>query len=269
MCPTRRWTDPAGGAGLAFVVLLLLPTPGAGQRIAGQVLDEVRASPVAGALVVLLDRDGNEQAQVLADGEGRFVLAPPAPGEFYLQATRLGYAPTRSPLLALGTEGSAHLELMMRPLPIGLEGFEVEVDAAEEAAEELRLAGVEPRALGPRWIGADAIAAVPIKRDVGTVLEHQAIGGARVIRPENQRPGTDPRMGLCVSMARARTGSGRGTCVLIVLDGVAIRGDAALTVDPESVAAMALLTPAEATLLYGTRAGAGALLIWTKRGGGR
>jgi hypothetical protein len=251
----------------ALATAVALAAPVQAQTIAGVVLDEARESPVAGALILLLDRSGEERAQALSDPDGRFVITPPEAGEYYLAATRIGYEPTRSPLLALTMEGTAPLELMMRPAPIGLEGFEVEVDAEGRAAEELRFSGVEPRDLGSRFVSQAEIAAVQIRPDVGSVLEHQAISGMRVIRPENLNPGSAD-VGLCVSLQRARRGNGMGTCAMVVLDGVPIRGDVALALDPESVAAMAVLLPTEATTMYGTRGARGALLIWT-RGGGR
>lgn len=254
-------------AGTAVLAGTILAMPLGAQTITGTVLDEARKSPVAGALVVLLDEEGEERAQALSDASGDFVIAPPEAGRYYLAVTRIGYHPTRSPLLALTFEGSAPLDLMMQPAPIGLEGFEVEVDARTRATEELRISGVEPRDLGQRFVDRAEIEAVAIRDDVGKVLEHQTIGGIRVIRPENLTPGSDPRMGLCVSLQRARRGNGMGTCALIVLDGVPIRGDVALALDPETVGAMAVLLPVEAATLYGSRGGAGALLIWTRSGG--
>ena len=236
------------------------------QTLVGQVLDESRESPVAGALVVLLDRDGEERAQALSGSDGRFVIAPPEAGEYYLAATRIGYEPTRSPLIALSLEGTTPIDLMMQPAPIGLEGLEIEVDPVSRATEELRISGIEPRDLGHRWISQADIESVAIKSDVGRVLEWQGIGGMRVVRPENLTTGSHD-LGLCVSFQRARTGQGLNRCALIVLDGVPIRGDLALALDPESVAAMALLTPIEATILYGVRGEPGALMIWTRRRG--
>lgn len=224
-------------------------------------LDESTQGPVGGVVVTLVSRDGDDEARALADSAGRFTLQPPEDGEYYLLAERIGYRETRSPLLALSTEGTARLELLMAPEPVGLQGFEVSVE--DQAVEELRFLGLSPGQLGSRWIDRGDIEAVAVKRDVGSVLEWQAIGGMRIVRPENLVPGSDD-MGLCVSLARARRGAGIDTCALIVLNGVPIGGPHALAVDPDAVESMAVLLPGEATTLYGQRAGSGAVLIWTR-----
>lgn len=252
------------------LVALALGAPGAGaQSVEGRVVDDARESPVAGALLRLLDRDGDERARAESDAAGRFRLAPPRPGEYYLEATRLGYRRALTPLLAFSSvEGSVPLEILMSPAPIGLEGFEVEVDVETRAAADLSLAGVEPRELGNRWIDRREIEAVPIRNDLGSVLERQNIANIRIIRRENLVPGSEP-LGLCVALTRARTGSGMGTCALVVLNGLPITGEQAMAVDPDAVEAMAVLLPPEATTLYGTRGGRGALVIWLRSGGGR
>lgn len=256
----RRGVLPA----LLTVAVGGIPSPGVAQTLVGQAIDEVRGSPVSGVIVRLLDRNEVERAQAAGDTLGRFVLGAPEPGEYYLEAIRLGYQRTRSPLLALRGEGSAELELMMTPAPLGLPGLEVSVE--EEAKELLGNFNLSPAGLGSRWIGPEGIEAVAVKRDVGSILEWRGPPGIRVIRPENLTSGSDD-LGLCVSQVRARRGAGFGTCSLVVLDGRIISNLQALDVDPLTIEAMALLTPRDATTFYGEMGGSGALLLWTKRGG--
>ena len=258
---------------LALAAALAWFAGGAGalraQTVIGRVLDDARESPVSGAVVRLLDEDGKKKAETLADSLGRFVLTPPKAGEYYLEATRIGYQRALTPLLEFADrDDRVQIDLMMTPAPIGLEGLSVEVDVETRAAEDMKLSGVRPVDLGNRWVSRADIEAVAIRPDVGNVLEHQSVAGIRVIRPENLVPGSDG-LGLCVSLVRARTGGGMGTCALVVLDGVTITGEQALFVDPESVEAMAVLLPTEAATLFGTRGGRGALLIWTRKGRGR
>lgn len=247
---------------VAAVALLAAAAPLRAQTILGRVVDEVNERPVGGAIVTLIARDGEQRARVLADSAGRFVLTPPEAGEFVLVAQRFGYIDTRSPLLALVTSGQAPLELLMAPEPLGLEGLEVSVE--ELAAEELTRMGLSPRQLGNRWISRDRIDDIPVKRDVGVIIERAGPSGLRVIRPENQTMGGDD-MGLCISLNRA-TRMGRGSCALNVLDGVPISGPQALNIDPEAVESIAILDPIEAAFQYGTIGGNGAVLFWTRRG---
>jgi hypothetical protein len=225
---------------------------------------QTNESPVGGAIVSLIERDGDEAARALTDSVGRFTLAPPTAGEYFLVADRFGYTLTRSPLLALTTVGRAPIDLMVVPEPIGLEGIEISVE--ERAAEELQSFGLSPRELGNRWIDRERIDAIPVKRDMGSIIERTAVVGTRIIRTENLTPGSDD-LGLCVSLARARTGGGQGRCALIVLDGIPIGGPQALHLDPEAIESMAVLEPMEATVYYGTLGSAGAVLVWTRRGG--
>jgi len=261
---TGTHTPVRAPTALAFAVAFFAAAaPVRAQTILGRVLDEVNEQPVGGAIVSLIARDGEQRARVLADSAGRFVLTPPGAGEFVLLAQRFGYIDTRTPLLALVvSDGQAPLELLMTPEPLGLEGLEVSVE--ELAAEELTRMGLSPRQLGNRWIGREKIDEIPVKRDVGVIIERTAQAGLRVIRPENQTMGGDD-MGLCISLNRA-TRMGRGSCALNVLDGVPISGPQALNIDPESVESIAILDPIEAAFQYGTIGGNGAVLFWTRRG---
>jgi len=250
-------------APVALALALAAPSPIRAQTLVGRVLDQVNERPIGGAVVSLVDRDGARRVQALSDSLGRFVLTPPQAGEYFLHADGFGYTETQSPLLALGTEGTAPIDLMMAPEPIGLAGLEISV--VYVAAEELNAFGLSPQELGNQWIDRDRIDAIPVKRDMGSIIERSAVSNTRVIRPENLRPGSDD-MGLCVSLTRSRTGAGRGTCALIVLNGVPIGGPQALDIDPETIESMAVLHATEATTYYGTLGSGGAVLVWTRRG---
>ncbi|MEM7414442.1 MAG: carboxypeptidase-like regulatory domain-containing protein [Gemmatimonadota bacterium] len=247
----------------AVVTLAALATPGSAQTLLGRVLDQVNEQPVGGVIVSLVARSGEEQVRTLSDSIGRFVLSPPEAGEFLLVTERFGYLETRSPLLALSTEGEAPIELMVSPSPIGLEGLEISVE--EAAAEQLSIMGLSANQLGRRWIDRRTIEAIQVKRDMGVILENTSQSGIRVVRPENLTTGSE-NMGLCVSLQRARRAEGRGTCALIVLNGVPISGIQALNIPAETIESMALLNPVEAVTQYGTLAGSGAVLVWTRHG---
>jgi Carboxypeptidase regulatory-like domain len=250
---------------LALIFALAAMTvPASAQTISGRVVDEERGSPIEGALVTLVDKEGEQHAQALSDIAGRFTISPPEAGEYLLRASRIGYRAGQSPLLALAADGVAELDMLLQPAPIGLEGIEVAVDVSVEAAEQLEIAGLPVRDLGNRWITRADIEAVEVKRDVGSVLEWSGIGGMQVLRPENTTTGSDP-MGLCVSMVRANTFGGQRRCALVVVDGVTWNNIEAQYIDPNTVEAMAVLLPTEGAFMYGQRGEAGVLMLWTKR----
>jgi hypothetical protein len=246
-----------------MLVMLTLPAPSAAQTILGRVLDELSEQPVPGVVVSLIVPSGDERLRTLSDSLGRFVIEPPEAGEYLLMTDRFGYRETRSPLLALTTEGRATLDLMIAPEPIGLEGLEISVE--ERAAEELVRMGISMNALGNRWIDREQIEAIPVKRDMGVILERTAQAGIRVARRENLTMGSDD-IGLCIALLRVRTADGGGRCALVVLDGIPITGPAALDIDPDAIEGIAILEPIESSTYFGTIGGAGAVLVWTRRG---
>ena len=254
----------AWATSMVVCALAILASPAAPQVVEGRVLDQDNERPVGGAIVALVEEDGDERRRVLADSAGRFRIVPPEAGEYYLLAERFGYFETRSPLIAFGTEGRAAIDLLMVPRPVGLEGLEVSVE--ELAAQELGQLGLTPAQLGNRWIGREEIDAIAVKRDMGVILERTAQAGIQIIRPENLTIGSD-NLGLCVSLQRARTAGGGGRCALIVLDGIPISPVQALDIDPSSIQSIAILDPIQASTFSGTVGGSGAVLVWTRRGG--
>lgn len=250
-------------AALLTATAFFAPHRSAAQTLVGQVLDQVNEQPVGGVVVSLIDRSGEARTRTLSDSVGRFVLTPPESGEYLLVTEHFAYLETRSPLLALTTDGQAPIELLVAPSPIGLEGLEVSVE--ERAAEQLDIMGLSANVLGRRWIDRRQIDLIQVKRDMGTILESTSQSGIRVVRPENLTMGSE-NMGLCVSMQRARRAGGLETCALVVLNGVPISGVQALNVDPDAIESIAVLVPTEAVTQYGTLAGSGAVLVWTRNG---
>lgn len=241
---------------LVAVLLLSSTTPSSAQTISGRVLEEGSEQPVSTALVRLVDGDGDVRADVLSDSGGNFVLAPPEAGEYYLEAQRIGYEPSRSPLLALTMDGSASVDLLVRPAPVGLEGFEV--TAERRVIEELRHYGVRPELLGNRLITREDIAAPPFKRDIRSIFTWNPIPGLR-IRTATNRSGAPT--GLCLYFRRGVDFS--PSCGVVVLNGMEISSEVLTIMDPTIVEVIAVLTPFEAQTLYGHRGEAGAIMIWT------
>ncbi len=253
-----RWARTAAPV-LALQGALALAMPGAlhGQTLTGRALEEGREVPVRAALVTLVDPGGDVRAEALTDSTGAFTLEVPRPGSYFVEARRLGYERFRSPLLALSGEERVVMELMLRPEPVGLEGLDVTTEARAE--EFLQPLGFTPAALGRRWIDRADIERMPLPAGPGEVVKWMAPVGVWV----DQSNGGGPFDELCVQFLR----NGRAGCALVVLNGVPIDIGEAQGIDPQAIEAMALLRPAEAVTFYGTQAGNGVVLIWTRRGG--
>lgn len=230
------------------------PWYAAAQTLRGRVLEDGGDVPVAGATISLLDGHGERRTIVISDSLGRFTLAPPEPGEYFVHAQRIGYAPTVSVLFEFGMDGSVPFEILMRPLPVGLAGLEVSVD--RRAEEMLRPLGLSPETLRNRWIDRATIEKMGMPGGPKDLLRWQNIVGLWVVEPPPLRPPS-----LCVTFRR-----GRG-CALVLLNGVPVPLGEAYWLDPHTFEAVAVLTPAEATTLYGTRAAGGAVVIWSRVGG--
>jgi len=231
------------------------------QTVHGRVLDNARESPVSGAVVRLLNEKNDEKAHALADSLGRFAIAPPKDGTYVLEAVRLGYETTRSPLFAMHVGGDpVPVDLMMTPVPLGLKGLEVTVE--QRAEELLAPMGLSPAQLGNRWIDRDFIESVQVTSDIGSAIRWKGVPGAYVINGDNA-PGGQPV--FCVELQRGRT-SGGNRCALLVLNGAVVSQEQIALMDPDGFEAVAVLEPTEATTFYGTQGGGGAILMWTKRG---
>jgi hypothetical protein len=242
---------------VAIPLLLIVGVAAAGvgaQTLTGRVLDEAGSGPVAGAVVSLLDPDGSRRADVLSDSLGRFRLAPPEAGEYVVEVVRLGYESTRSPLFALGTTGMVEVEVVVRALPIGLEGLEVSVEG--EAEVLLGTFGVSPATLRNRWIGRDDIERMATPGLAKDIIRRQNIAGMSVDEYDSGQPGE-----LCVRFRRSER-----ACAITVLNGAVIPPERAFNLNPNDIEAIAILTPTDAATYYGTQGGGGAVLIWTREG---
>lgn len=89
---------------------LPLPLPGSGFR--GRVL-EADGTPVAGANVTLIDRQGRQAGLTTTDAEGRYALAAPPGGSFVLAGSAAGYAPRAYPAAHPASGRPAETDLVL------------------------------------------------------------------------------------------------------------------------------------------------------------
>lgn len=244
---------------LSVVCALLLPAHARAQTLNGRVLEDGRNTPISGASVALVDQKDKRRAETLSDSLGRFHLAPPEAGDYVIVVERIGYETSRSPLLAIKEreEGTVSVDLMMTPEPVGLEGLEVSVE--REAKEELGNMGLSPVQLGHRWIDRKAIEQMATPGLTKDIIRRQNISGVSV--EEYDATAADGR--LCVTFRRRER-----QCAITVLNGSVVPMEQAFLVNAQDIESIAILTPDDATTFYGTQGGGGAVLIWTRKGGG-
>jgi hypothetical protein len=229
-------------------------------------------APIAGAQVILLDESNDVQAISITDSVGVFGFNVSG-GRYRLIASAAGYTESGTPELPFDEARTYPVEFLLDPAPVPIEGFEVETQAYER---DLQLLGVTREDLGRRLVTRDAIAQRQSSRDVGEVLEWQALPGVSITRREQiadvvggavgvAAPSDTPE--LCVTLSRATRFDGARECATWVLDGRVTTDDILKLIAPEDVEAIVVLSPPEATLLFGTGNYGGAVAVYTRRGG--
>jgi len=127
-----RRTIAAHVAALAWATPL---TVAQAQVVRGELIDSVLGSPVAAAIVTLVDPSGAEYARSLTDALGRFRARAPSAGEFRLRVRIVGFGAWESEpfTLALG-------QTVVRRIPLML----VRVKLPAFTVEAQRTCGVRP-----------------------------------------------------------------------------------------------------------------------------
>jgi hypothetical protein len=128
------------------VASLLVPAarPVQAQSVLGQLFDAGTGAPVEGALVLLLDQEGEEAGGYLTNDVGRFIIRAPGPGSYTLKAERIGYLTVNSDPFQLEISQQFGIRLETEQTAIHLEGIRVEGDqkCVVRPGEGLELANV-------------------------------------------------------------------------------------------------------------------------------
>ncbi len=110
---------------LLLAAALLVPAASHAQAVRGRVVEAGTGTPVASAMVLLLDAGGARRSAVLADAAGRFSLRAPAPGVYRLRVERVGYPGTTTAPLELAAGATVERVIEAEARPITLEGIGV------------------------------------------------------------------------------------------------------------------------------------------------
>jgi hypothetical protein len=110
---------------MVAAALFIGPFDAAGQEVRGTVQALEDGAPLAGALLTLLDPEGQIRATTISDSTGGFVLRAPVGDSVTLQVQHFGFAAIESVPVALADGELLRLEIRMRPSPVALEGVTV------------------------------------------------------------------------------------------------------------------------------------------------
>jgi Carboxypeptidase regulatory-like domain/TonB-dependent Receptor Plug Domain len=124
---------------IVLALLLRIPTQEQGS-VSGVVRALTSGAPLGGATVSL---ESTLQVAV-TDAEGRFRIAPVAPGRYTVRAVHIGYAPTRLEVM-VSLDAQVQVELRLTPHPLRLPDLDVSADPSGHAADELGTATIIAR----------------------------------------------------------------------------------------------------------------------------
>ena len=130
------WLQRTSLLGAAVLLCLCGAAPGAAQSVRGRLLDDATDAGIAGAVVMLLDVDGQVLSRALTAEDGAFELAVPAPGQYRIRAQRIGYVMATSPPLDLVQSRSLVVEFRLSAAAVPLAPITV---VGREAMRDPRL----------------------------------------------------------------------------------------------------------------------------------
>lgn len=98
------------------------------QIVRGRLLDAEGRGGISGAMITLLDRQGNEVRRTLSRSSGLYQLIAPAPGAYRLRADRIGYAATLSQHFDVPPLRAVHVDIFASIEAISLAGIDATGD---------------------------------------------------------------------------------------------------------------------------------------------
>jgi len=234
---------------VAFLaVLLAVGTPMAAQtgRIEGIVSDSVTGQPVPNADVLVV----GTAHRVRTGDDGRYTIPSVAPGSYVVEVRRVGYQPRRRVAVEIAADATATVDFRLSPSVFQLQ--EVVVTGVVGATEGVKL----PFTVGRLDAGQ---APVPPSNALETI--QGKIAGVSVA------PLGQPGAGTSIQL-RTPTSISHSNSPLIAVDGTILgtTGGSSADLNGLDIERIEVVKGAAAASLYGSRAQAGVIQIWTKRG---
>lgn len=166
---------------LILAIAALLPSPSAAQTVVGMVVEAETGHPVVGAMVVLVDEDGEEHGQGLTNQEGRYTVEAPSSGRYAVRARRIGRRTVTSGFLEL--EDGARLERTLEsPAEVlGLEGL------TAEGEDQCRLHPAEGEEMARLWEEARQALELEARSREREAYRYQLRNHTRQLDPDDGR----------------------------------------------------------------------------------
>lgn len=243
--------DP-GSARIRDLVLLM----SAEGTLVGKVMDYTTQEPLAGAIVSVI---GTPRRKV-TDADGAFVLDSLPPGRHLVETKYLGYEP-RTDSVTVFSQETVNTEIRMSTEAIEVEGLVVTARtrfgrtsiANDKRADVFTRAEIEP--------------ILPRVRNMADLLRNMNTPGLRISEVMVADASGVMVPGVCVEVGRRNT-RGAGGCsqaAVFVNDVIMPYPDQILTsLDPTAIERIEVLAPIDAQFQFGTVAGNGAVLIYTR-----
>ena len=241
--------------GLAYSQDLVLLMSAEG-TLAGYVWDYATGDPVPGAVVNVI---GTSSAS-LTDGEGRFVMDDLPPGRHLVTTSHLAYA-ERTDSVTVFSQETVDIEVNMAAEAIEVEGLVV---TARTRFGRTSLAGDAKRA---DFIGREEIEALlPRVSATADLLRNMNAPGLRVrdIYIADELTGA-MTPSLCVEVSRRQGGEACRPAAVFVNEVIVPYPDQFLSnLDPNIIDRIEVLSPIDAMFQFGSNAGNGAIVIYTR-----
>lgn len=234
-----------------------LVSPANAQQVTGRLLDSTTREPIVLGTVALLDTTMTVLDQTFTTEAGSFTLTAPRPGAYFVLASRVGYLRAVDGILELGEGGSISVDFFLRPQPLLLDSLVV------EARRQRTVRHLQDQGFHERMKAGFGHFITPEK-----IERRPPFDGADLLRGV---PGVRATRGMLGTTVRYLGGRG-GTCTpTLYIDGVRAQAETLEeVVSVDDIAAVELYTRASSTPLEwgGVNGSCGALLVWTKHGGG-
>lgn len=244
-------TVPRGGSSLQDL-LLLMSEEG---TLQGKVVDYQSGAPLVGASVLVLGTG----SQVLTDSVGMFILADLPPGRHLVVTESLGYD-SRTDSVTVFSEETVGIEVRMATGALEIEGLVVTARSrfGEETLNVGKRLDIMTRAeIEPLLVRV---------RTAGDLLQNMAVPGLRVRETTTEDPFTGVRVAsMCVEVSRRSAGGAGCRPAAIFLNGVYMSrpGEFLMTLDPNIIQRIEILSPIDAQFQFGSLAANGAVVIST------